>query len=125
MNLVRLPMLCCVFMTTFAFAQTSETWQELKSEKGVSLSYQIADCQGNNFLFLKVENSTNAMTSAAYSIQVRDENGKILFVLPSRPHNLQADKTEVGDCEHATSEYSKPLPKAGSYKVELINLTVR
>ncbi len=125
MNLVKLPLLCCVFMCQFAFAQTSTTWQELKTEKGVSLSYQISDCKGTNFLFLKVDNSTNKVVSASYSIQVKDENGKILFVIPPRPHALQADNTVVGDCEHATSEFSKPLPKAGSYTIELINLIVR
>ncbi len=124
MNLFKLPLYCCVFLCQLALAQTTNTWQDLGKENGVTLSFQINDCKGTEFLFFKVYNSTDKPISALYSVRVTDENGKVIFMLPTQPRLVQAGKTESGDCEHATSDYSKPLPKAHAYNVDLINLTI-
>lgn len=124
MKHLRLPLCCLAFMCQFAFAQASESWQDLKTGNGVNLSYQISNCNGTDFLFFKVANSTDHPVSALYSINVKDGNGKILFVIPARPHLVEAGKIESGSCNKATSEFSFPLPAADSYTIELINLTI-
>ena len=109
----------------FLSAQTSPpTWTQIKEEKGITISYQLAKCNNQNFLFYQIKNSTNHSATVFCSLIIKDADGNIILTLPLQRY-LSTPKVDIqGSCEQASSDYAKPLPPSAAYKVEVVNIKI-
>lgn len=105
-------------------AQSSSQWTLLTNDKGVSVEYQLAQCNGKDFLFYNIQNSTNQPATVMCTINVKDAGGNVLLSLPPQPFTLGPNGTTRGSCAEITSEYVKPLPPSSGYQIELVNSKV-
>jgi len=122
-------LLVFVFLLTIPFflsaQSTAPVWKQLKQENGVTVSYQVTNCGGKDFLLYKVENTTFHPVTVSNVLNIKGSAGTIIQKILPRPIRIEPSKTVTGSCSLLTDALTNPLPHDSSYTVEVVQIMIQ
>lgn len=79
-------------------------WQEINSNEGVTVSYQIDACHGQTYLALQVVNTNNQPVNLNYEILLPNSNGESVSITTPKHLFVEAAQTLTGSCTDPNPE---------------------
>lgn len=111
-----LLLLIMAFFSNVSSAQTPSTWVTITTVDNVKVSYKLDQCQGQEKLFLKIENANSSTKTVSWNLW----NGTSMKTL-----SLPANATLEGSCNvNSLVELDEVIPEGKTLSQINSNVTV-
>jgi hypothetical protein len=118
------------FFSLGAFAQNDEptpTWTIMSENEGVRLSYQIGNCNGQDWLWYLAENTSASRKRIEFQIEVLDQGDNNMRKLPMASLVLMPGEVQMINCNIPLPHLryiSIPVKNKQLFEIELASVKI-